>query len=42
MRDAKSAVGDDSRPASAAAPLANATRKKRNGKTNPISLTTTQ
>jgi hypothetical protein len=42
MRDAKSAVGDDSRPASAAAPLANATRKKRNGKTNPSSLTTTQ
>jgi hypothetical protein len=40
MRDEKPAVGDDSKARKRA--TANATRKKRNGKTNPISLTTTQ
>jgi hypothetical protein len=42
MRDAKSAVGDDSKARRRRGAMANANRKKRNGKTNPISLTTTQ
>ena len=42
MRDAKSAVGDNSKARKRHGAMANATRKKRNGKTNPISLTTTQ
>lgn len=42
MRDAKPAVGDTSKARKHQGAVANATRKKRNGKTNPISQTTTQ